>query len=131
MPKVTTTKVVGGFVLGAIALLVAALVLFGGAALFQSTRKAVVYFEGSVNGLSVGAPVAFRGVDIGSVTDIVLQVNAQTGTATIPVYIQIDPSKISWAGGQQLTPEARQEVIKRGLRAQLATQSMITGQLIV
>jgi paraquat-inducible protein B len=112
-------------------LLVAAVVLFGGGALLQNTRTAVVYFEGSVSGLSVGAPVAFRGVTIGSVSDIILEVNAQTGTATIPVYLQIDPSKISWIGGVELTGKAKSDLIKLGLRAHLATQSLVTGQLMV
>src|SRR5262249_49385960 len=129
--KSTNTKIVGGFVLGALALLVAALVLFGGGALFQRTTRAVTYFEGSVTGLSVGAPVAFRGVTLGSVSNVVLQMDAQTGTAIIPVYLQFDPSKITWIGGQALTAQAKEDLIKRGLRAQLATQSLITGQQMV
>jgi paraquat-inducible protein B len=141
MLKLTNTKVVGGFVLGALTLLIVAIVLFAGGALLRRTVMAVVYFQGSVNGLSVGTPVGFRGVQIGSVSNVILEVNAQTGAATIPVYLQLDPTKATWTGGEQLTPEGTggeqltpegwQQQIERGLRAQLATQSLITGQLMV
>jgi paraquat-inducible protein B len=131
MLTLTNTKVVGGFILSAIALLAAAIVLFGGAALFRPTERAVVYFQGSVSGLSVGAPVAFRGVRVGSVKDIILEMNAKTGAATMPVYLEFEPSKVNWIGGTTLTAKGWQAQIEHGLRAQLATQSLITGQLMV
>jgi paraquat-inducible protein B len=129
--KPANTKVVGGFVLGALALLVAAVVLFGGGALFQRTTKGVVYFQGSVSGLSVGAPVEFRGVTVGTVSDVKMEVNAQTAAAIIPVYLDFTPAQITWISGERLSSEARQDAIQRGLRAQLASQSLITGQLMV
>jgi phospholipid/cholesterol/gamma-HCH transport system substrate-binding protein len=131
MLKLTNTKVVGTFVLGALALVVIAIVLFGGGALFRPTQRAVVYFQGSVSGLSVGAPVAFRGVQVGSVADIILEMNAKTGSATMPVYLEFDPRKVTWIGGTRLTSKGWREAIENGLRAQLVTQSLITGQLIV
>jgi paraquat-inducible protein B len=94
MSQLKNTKVVGGFVLGAIVLLVAAIVLFGGGALFQRTTRALIYFQGSVSGLSIGAPVQFRGVTVGSVADIDLEMNAETGAATIPVKLDLDPTRM-------------------------------------
>jgi paraquat-inducible protein B len=68
---------------------------------------------------------------VGSVADIDLEMNAETGAATIPVKLDLDPTKVTWTVGNQLTADARRELIARGLRAQLAPQSLITGQLMV
>jgi paraquat-inducible protein B len=58
---------VGAFVLGALAIAVAAILLFGSTHLFTRTSLMVGVFQGSVAGLNVGSPVTFRGVDIGKV----------------------------------------------------------------
>ena len=70
MSKPANPKMIGGFVLGAIALIVLAVIYFGGAQLFAQTHRYVMFFGGSVNGLRVGAPVTWRGVPIGQVDDI-------------------------------------------------------------
>jgi paraquat-inducible protein B len=94
--------------------------------------KAVCYFEGSVGGLNIGAPVVFRGVRIGSVRDVVLRADSTTLIFTIPVYIEIEPDKMLIIGtrprqlGQNL-----KTLIDRGLRASLETQSIVTGQMQV
>jgi paraquat-inducible protein B len=96
------------------------------------TRTLVAYFEGSVKGLNVGAPVEFQGVKVGSVTDIQLQVQTAMMAFHIPVFIQIEPGRMTQVGqhveakGQLLKP-----LVERGLRAQLEMQSIVTGQLIV
>ena len=131
MAKPDNAKLVGAFVLGALGLLVAAVVLFGGGALLRRTTPAVVYFKGSVAGLSVGAPVSFQGVTVGSVTRIVLEMSSTTGETRIPVYLAFNPEAISFIGGERLTSEGQKALIERGLRAQLAPQSLITGQLMV
>src|SRR2546426_9239860 len=53
--------------------------LFPYTTLFRSTVKFVMYFQGSVNGLDKGAPVKFRGVPIGVVTDIMLSLGERQG----------------------------------------------------
>jgi paraquat-inducible protein B len=73
MSKPGNKRLIGVFVLGAIALLVIAVVVLGSGKFFRKTFRAVCFFEGSVGGLSVGAPVVFNGVRIGSVTDVVLR----------------------------------------------------------
>ena len=66
-------KLIGAFVVGAVALVVMGFLLLGGAQFLTQKRTLVAYFEGSVKGLNVGAPVEFQGVPVGAVTDIQLQ----------------------------------------------------------
>lgn len=134
MSKQASKKAIGVFVLGALTLAVFAIIIFGGGKIFQRSLRAVVYFDGSVGGLNIGAPVVFRGVKVGSVTDIQLRYNQTNQTVQIPVYISLLPDKVvkehkraDWEGA---TKEMRM-LIDRGLRAQLQLQSIVTGQLMV
>ncbi len=139
MSKQANTKLIGGFVVGAIALIVAGLLLFGSGSLFKKQMQFVLFFPDSVSGLSVGAPVDFRGVKIGTVTNIKVVMERQDLSLLIPVFIEIDPKKVSLAGsGEELENVLKsgtggapflQTLINRGLRAQLTMVSLITGQL--
>lgn len=135
MGKKANPAIVGLFVLGAIVLAVVGVLVFGSGKLFRNTVEAVMYFPGSVDGLNVGAPVKFKGVDIGSVTNIqlVLRAGKQGPEARIPVYVVLDPSKIVTTDKSIKfpNPEAREELINRGLRAQLQSQSLLTGLLFI
>lgn len=94
--------------------------------------KAVCYFEGSVGGLNVGAPVVFRGVKIGSVTEVVLSLETKKLIFSIPVYIEIEPDKFTLIGiGPKQLGENLKTFIDRGLRASLEMQSIVTGQMQV
>ena len=75
--------VVGAFVLGGIVLGLAAIVMFGNFNLFNPTQQAAVVFEGSIAGLSVGAPVTFRGVRVGAVDGIGIEFDPKTKIAYI------------------------------------------------
>lgn len=123
---------VGSFVLGALALLVLGIAMLGGGNLFSNNLEYRLYFDGSVSGLSVGAPVVFRGVPLGNVTHISLEAN-RDGSVTIPVHIRINESAIGTSRPQEeFTDEERIEVmgrlVQRGLRGRLQLQSLITGQ---
>ena len=72
--------VIGAFVFGGLLLAIGAIVLFDNFRLFSPTMRAAVVFQGSISGLSVGAPVTFRGVRVGAVESIVLQFDPQTHT---------------------------------------------------
>jgi paraquat-inducible protein B len=123
---------VGGFVLGALALAVAAILLFGKSHFFQKSSRAVVFFNDSVAGLTVGAPVTFHGVQVGTVQGISIQFWAETLQARIPVFLELAPDAIIWEGGKMaegITDYRR--LVQAGLRAQLAQQSLVTGQLRV
>ena len=132
MSKASPT-VIGAFVIGAIALIVIGLLVFGGANWFAKRNTFIAYFPGSVKGLRVGAPVDFRGVNIGQVTDIRVAFNPKDVTAQIPVVLQLDPSRIDVAGMPRARSDQEQvkELIDAGFRAQLQSQSLLTGLLFV
>jgi phospholipid/cholesterol/gamma-HCH transport system substrate-binding protein len=119
--------VIGAFVVGAIALAVLGIVIFGSGRFFADTTPFVMYFTGSVDGLNVGSPVKFKGVEIGSVTSIQLDLGEE---ARIPVWIKIDNSRIV-AHGLPSDPTLLKAAVDRGLRAQLNSQSIVTGLLFV
>jgi paraquat-inducible protein B len=118
---------IGAFVVGALALAVVGVITLGGMQIFKKELPFVMFFDGSIGGLDVGAPVEIRGVRIGSVTKIRLFAETKIG-----VYVAIDPSLLP-RGGTVRTKgvEAVEEMIQRGLRAQLKTQSLLTGLLLV
>lgn len=136
MGKKVNPTVIGLFVVGAIALAVVGVIVFGSGQFFKHTERFVMYFPGSVNGLSAGAPVKFKGVDVGTVSDIRLVLhreNPNDPRLMIPVYVQTDPSKISIDGQplEMTNPENLRTLIDRGMRAQLQAQSLVTGLLFV
>jgi paraquat-inducible protein B len=135
MAKQANRMMIGGFVVLAVTIMAASLVVFGSGKFFQKTVKCVMYFNESVKGLSVGAPVLFQGVQIGSVTSIVLQVDPAKMKINIPVIIEYEPEKFQVAAaGRELPRDPRKNIpvlIEKGLRAQLAMQSLITGQLLI
>jgi paraquat-inducible protein B len=120
---------VGLFAIAAIALLAVALIGLFGKRLFADGERAVMHFEGSVYGLQVGAPVVFRGVRLGSVVSI--GVVDEGSSFAIPVVAEIDRLAIRSAAGAGGAPIAIAKLVERGLIAQLATQSLLTGQLYV
>jgi len=132
MSKKASKTLIGAFVLGAIALVVAGVVIFGGGKFFKKTIKFVTFFDGSVKGLQVGAPVTFRGVKIGEVTDMVLRFNPEKMSVLIPVYIEIDPE--IFQAEFKIKPTKYQyykALLDKGLKARLEMQSFVTGQLMV
>ncbi len=132
MSRATNKRLIGIFVLGAMTLLVIAAVVLGSGTFFRKTFKAVCFFEGSVGGLDVGAPVVFNGVRIGEVKDVVLRYNASNLTTTIPVYVEIDPQRAKTIGPRPTSFEDNLKLlIEHGLRARLELQSFVTGKLQV
>jgi paraquat-inducible protein B len=128
--KQVNKTAIGAFVIGAIALVVGIVVVVGSGKLFVTTVPCVFYFDGSVQGLSVGSPVTFKGVQIGEVTDISLIFSPGEMRLSIPVRAVLYPEKIELKQGQRRM-ENLQRAIEKGLRAQLQTQSLITGQLMI
>jgi paraquat-inducible protein B len=123
---------VGAFVLSGAALLAVALMVFAGTRLFTREVRAVTYFQGSVAGLEVGAPVTFRGVRVGSVTKIGVSINLKDLSSRVPVYMEIIPSDVKLESyGPTDSQSTYRRMIAAGLEAQLGMQSLVTGQLRV
>lgn len=127
---------IGFFVLGASLLAAATLIFVGSLRLFSKEILAVLYFEESVNGLYVGAPIKFKGVPIGKVNDIRIRYNQPENSAAVPVFVRIDSSRLRGELGADLKEgEDRKrlfdEQIADGLRAKLQLESFITGQLFI
>ena len=135
MAKEANKTVIGLFVVGAVVLLVVALVIFGGGRFFKETNRYVAFFEGSVKGLSVGAPVMFRGVPIGKVDDFQVYYDGKEDKFKIPVQLTLFPEKIHGIGfdGREFSEVESQrlwdQMLKDGFRAELQMQSLVTGQL--
>ncbi len=134
MAKKANPAAIGAFVLGAIALAVGGLVVFGGGKFFRQTQMWVAYFhDESIKGLSIGSPVTFNGVKVGSVTDIKVVVNPKELKLHRPVFFELEADRFTAAPGTEITFQkgapGMKILIERGLRAQLETQSFVTGQL--
>ena len=128
MSKPIGKPIIGAFVVGAVAIVVAGLFVLGGGKFLKKNYMRVMYFDGSVKGLKVGAPVTFRGVEVGTVTNITIRANPEDMTTRIPVVVAIDPASIETTTGGHFA-EQLPRMIKLGLRAKLELQSMVTGQL--
>ncbi len=100
---------------------------------YSARIRYVLFFEDSVRGLTVGAPVEFKGIKVGSVIDMRLEYDARTAGFRIPVVVELEPERILERGEQmkKAPREAFQALVKRGLRARLQTGSLLTGQLFV
>lgn len=119
---------VGAFVIAAIALIAVGALWLSGDSLFQRQQRAFVYFNGTVSGLYVGAPVTFRGVSVGQVEDITIVVDRQTMEARIPVRLRLRPEAVVSSDGGEPGRSSLQSLVERGLRARLVAQSFVTGQ---
>jgi paraquat-inducible protein B len=131
MSKKANTTIIGGFVVGAVALFAAGVLIFGTGKFLSERATFVMFFGGSVDGLNVGSPVLFRGVRVGEVTDVFLRFDPADMSTNIPVYVELVPNKIVRVRGKAAPEKYIQMLVERGMRAQLQVQSMVTSQLMV
>jgi len=134
MAKQANRMMIGGFVVLALIIMAASLVVFGSGKFFKKTVKCVLYFDEPVSGLSVGAPVLFEGVQIGSVVSIVLTIDPAKLQIQIPIIIEYEPDLFHMQGDVAMVRDPQKNVpklVEKGLRAQLTTQSYITGQTAI
>jgi paraquat-inducible protein B len=128
-------KIIGAFVTLMLGLIVAMVMYFGSANFLNRSTYFILFFDQSVNGLTVGSPVKFRGVPVGEVQRIMIRAEGQSKDSTaIPVIIKINRSRLENDLGVVsgvFAPEFIEKSLKRGLVAQLNLESFITGQLFV
>ncbi|MCK5647603.1 MAG: MCE family protein, partial [Gammaproteobacteria bacterium] len=104
---------------------------------FSKGMKFVINFSESVRGLTIGAPVEFRGIQLGEVTDIQAVFDPADASIKIPVTVEIDNSKILFKGNNQSVnsfanrKKRTKALVERGLRTQLETGNLLTGQLYI
>jgi paraquat-inducible protein B len=127
---------IGGFVLGALVLAIATILLFSSEALFRSKIPMVSYFPGTIQGLRVGSSVEFQGVQVGQVTGIELDYWPSEARFLIPVYYEVWPEALNVREGEagdghMSGDEYSRLVIDEGLRAQLEAVSLVTGQFLI
>lgn len=130
---------VGGFVIGAIFLIVVSFLVLGSGRFFKNDMRLMAVFPGTVNGLHVGSAVLFRGVNIGSVAEIKIYHNHKTQQSLVPVYIDLkqevmelmvqgeDQSKLT----QEQALALMVDMIKAGLHARLTLESLVSGRQLV
>src|SRR5260221_9836886 len=140
MGKRISPTAIGMFVVGSFALVVAAIVVVGSGSLLTKPLRFVCMFQGNVNGLRIGAPVKFKGVQIGTVEEIKLALSPSEGAVRpdlkqlrLPVIIGIERSMIVQSGGTgpPLLQPRPEEFVARGIRAQVGTQKLLTRVLFV
>jgi paraquat-inducible protein B len=131
---------IGAFVLGAVALATIGVTVLGAGKLFRHRPTFVMYFSGSITGLTVGAPVEFRGVRVGEVTKIAATFDPRDLSIQIPVHVELDPRSLIVANEQAESagvewghnPEKfYKPLLDKGLKAQLEVQSLVTMQLFI
>jgi paraquat-inducible protein B len=125
---------IGLFMIGAIALTVLGVATLASRAWFGDRSTFISFFEESVNGLERGAAVKFQGVPVGTVSELLIQINQVDKTFLIPVEYEIDLTRLTTEIGEflQLDNEVvLQRQIADGLRAQLQMESLVTGILYI
>jgi paraquat-inducible protein B len=138
MRKKISPLAVGGFVFGAAALAIAAVMILWGSRLFTRSQAYILYFNGDVNGLHTGAAVKFKGVQVGYVDQILLSFDTSAASPqpalTIPVIVELNSKTVLHQGTSSLDlddPGVINDLVRLGLRGQLATESLVTGILYV
>lgn len=106
---------------------------------YTETVRYLLYFDGSVRGLNVGAPVEFRGIKVGRVLEIRLVYDIEEKSLKVPVLVELQPGRVGLIGDiqdesietqvQSQTVMAR--LVSQGLRAQVTLGNLLTGALVV
>lgn len=148
MAKQANKTLIGAFVVGAVILAVVGVMIFASGQFLAQKNNYVLYFDGNMGGLDIGAPVNFRGVKIGSVINILVRFEGEdVSDIRIPVFVEIEPGRVTESPEFRATKlyrswqERREEMIEtgelmkllidNGLKAQLVTQSLVTGKLSI
>ncbi|HBI16505.1 MAG TPA: hypothetical protein DDY20_13535 [Desulfobulbaceae bacterium] len=134
MSRHANPALIGAFVLGALALAVTVVMLVAGGQWFQQRHQHIMYFDEAAEGLQVGAPVVFLGVKVGTVKKIELGMGKEGQRFMVPVIIELASYPVQPPSGEMINLQDRStisDLIKRGLRARLKVQSLLTGQRYV
>ena len=142
MSKQVSPTLIGSFFLAALGLVILAILMFGGSNYFEKKHQFVLFFheENNLNGLNIGAPVKLEGVKIGEVKEVALLLDENTLEIVKPVVIELNYSTVISDDDldDDFVPKEGIEhknsvknFIEKGLKAQLKSQSMLTGLLYI
>jgi len=131
MSRTANPVTVGAFVLGILVLAFLMALFFSGGHFWSKRERFVLIYDSSIKGLNVGAPVTIKGVKIGQVIAIKAQLYKDSLAVLNNVVIEIEPNALETEDDHERGGEVVDELIKRGLRAQLKLQSLLTGLLYV
>ncbi len=134
MKTKVSPAVVGAFVIGAFALAILALLSFGGMHFFEKPERFVVYFNESIHGLDQGSAVKLRGVRVGRVVNLKVRYDATQNRSFVAVVCELNRDVVTDPTGALLdvgTRAALEQLVQRGLRAQLGVAGLATGLLFV
>ncbi|PEN12588.1 paraquat-inducible protein B [Longibacter salinarum] len=134
MSRRASPTTIGLFVIGALVIAIVGVGVFASRSMFRTQTTFISYFDESVNGLDVGAPVKFKGVPIGQVAAIEVRLDLDDETFQVPVLYEIDLQPLTNMTGQSVNlanPRVLQRQIDEGLRAQLQMESLLTGKLYI
>lgn len=131
----THPRLVGAFVLGAVALALVAVATLTSIDWLTPKERFAVFFPGSVRGLNPGAPVTFRGIKIGEVKEVnAILTGRPDPLVQIEVVIELDRNFVETPKGAarpfaNLRGQALADaLIQHGTRARMLSQSLLTGQ---
>ncbi|HEY9160145.1 MAG TPA: MlaD family protein [Desulfomonilia bacterium] len=134
MSKRANFKLIGLFVVGAISLMLITVIILSGGRFFKRTYPYALYFDESIRGLNPGAGVYYKGVQVGSVKNIKLFYTKNDQALHSVVIVELEPDSITSLDTMKAimgTPDEISFFIKKGLKAQLTIQSIVTSQLII
>jgi paraquat-inducible protein B len=125
---------IGTFVVGGFLLLVTGILAFGGSSLFTKPQRFAVYFDESVQGLDPGSAVKVRGVRVGRVADINVRFDPARHVSEVEVICELSKNVLVTPDNQRIdfsAPGQIKQLVKDGMRAELAVQGLATGLLYV
>lgn len=101
------------------------------AAGYRQQMAAVTYIEGSARGLSVGSPVELYGIQVGQVSDVRLEYLSASAGFRVAVHLRLQPERLWLLGPDTTVGDAAEKLVAHGLRAQLRSANLLTGQQLV
>jgi paraquat-inducible protein B len=131
MSRKGNPALIGAFVVGSFVLVLAAVAVWGSRALFERKYEYVCYFKGSVNGLDKGAPVKYRGVQVGVVKELKVRFRQPAEDRRIPAFVELWGKRLKELGGDEPTPALVDDMVAGGLRARIAPASLVTGVMYI
>lgn len=134
MSKKASPTAIGLFLIIGLAIALAGVLIFSSRSLFHPVVKQIVYFDSSLKGLNQGAPVKFRGVTVGTVSEVLIRHNQASNDFAMPVILSIDKKAAQAKSDVMLQigdEDHLKDYIKHGFRARLDAESLVTGVLYV